>query len=588
LQRNDAGHNYSFARYSSGSLIHALGSFPYSFSSTAFDNASQDFSFITREGYEHLIYRASHSALIIVSKPAVSIFSRLSLFSFILFFFSLLFFISYFLFQIVSNKISYPLNLKQRIRSSIVALVLFSFILISIGTVYYFNHKYEQDIKQTVLEKLNILWFTLRDNLDLDTYLSAEKKEAGVTALNNIVTNLQLDFNVYDETGRLFYSSQPKIYELGIVSTLMSPEALFEMRQNERTQYIHPEHIGKLNYISAYTPLTDRDGKITGYANLPYLEKQNQVHKEISSFLSALLTIYMFLLALAVFIALIITSRITKPLLLIQEKLSKIALGQRNENIEWKTNDEIGALVHEYNRMVDELAISAEKLSRSERESAWREMAKQVAHEIKNPLTPMKLHIQHLQRSMQNRSKEEVQESIQRTGKLLIDQIDTLSNIATEFSNFANMPRSENQVLDLTEIISSVISLFIQTPGVEFMVNAEPGEKKIFADKLQIQRVFSNLIKNAIQSLPEGKNGTIQLDLKKLNDSIVVSVTDNGTGIPQDMHAKIFTPNFTTKSSGMGLGLAIVKSSVEQIGGVVWFETKENEGTTFFVRLPAA
>jgi two-component system, NtrC family, nitrogen regulation sensor histidine kinase NtrY len=243
--------------------------------------------------------------------------------------------------------------------------------------------------------------------------------------------------------------------------------------------------------------------------------------------------------------------------------------------------------VNEYNRMINELAISAEKLSRSERESAWREMAKQVAHEIKNPLTPMKLHLQHLQRSIQQSSEAEMREAIQRTAKILIEQIDSLSSIATEFSNFANMPRSQNQVLDLKEIISSVVSLFNQTPNIEIHISNQHDENKVLADRQQLQRVFSNLIKNAIQSIPEDRKGRIQIDIKKENNTCIVSVADNGIGIAEDQRAKIFSPSFTTKSTGMGLGLAIVKSTIEQAGGSVWFESKEHEGATFFVELPA-
>jgi nitrogen fixation/metabolism regulation signal transduction histidine kinase len=352
---------------------------------------------------------------------------------------------------------------------------------------------------------------------------------------------------------------------------------------------VHPEHIGKLNYISAYSPLTNRNGDITGYANLPFLEKQNELNKEISGFLSALITIYVLLLALAVLIALIISSRITQPLLLIQEKLSNIHLGRHNESIEWNRKDEIGELVQEYNRMIGELAISAEKLSRSERESAWREMAKQVAHEIKNPLTPMKLQLQHLQRALKDDTNlERLRGDVERINKMLIEQIDNLSAIATEFSNFANMPRPQNETLILSDTLSSSIHLFSGTPGITIFFHDDNKERKINADRQQMIRLFSNLIKNAMQAIPENKEGRIDVNAQTTNCFHLVSISDNGTGIPEEQRSKIFTPNFTTKTSGMGLGLAIVKSTAEQAGGRVWFETKENEGTTFFVEFPAA
>jgi len=588
IRSYEAEANYSFARYNQGSLIYAYGNFPYSFSSAPFREAKNDFTFLQNEDYDHLIYHASPSALIIVSKPAESSFTALSLFSYILFFFSIIFFAAYFAILLAQKRIRYPFNLKQRIRSSILALVLFSFVLIAAGTIYYITHKYEQDVNKNILSQLNSLWFSLNDSMNLENNLSVVNKEQSQSSLNDLVNNLSLDFNLYDESGNLFYSSQPKIFEKGLISARMNPEALFEMDQNERTQFVHPENIGKLKYISAYSPLTSHAGNITGYVNLPFLEKQNELNKEISDFLSALITIYMLLLALAVFIALVISSRITQPLLLIQNKLSNINLGSRNESIEWKRNDEIGALVHEYNRMIDELAISAEKLSRSERESAWREMAKQIAHEIKNPLTPMKLQLQQLQRALKDdMSTEKLKENVERINKMLIEQIDNLSNIASEFSNFANMPRTENETLNLAEVLSSAIFLFSGSPGITILFNDDGSDRKVFADRGQLLRLFSNLIKNAIQSIPEGKEGRIEINVETSGGFHIASVQDNGTGIAAEQRSKIFTPNFTTKTSGMGLGLAIVKNTAEQAGGKVWFETKENEGTTFFVQLPA-
>jgi nitrogen fixation/metabolism regulation signal transduction histidine kinase len=269
-----------------------------------------------------------------------------------------------------------------------------------------------------------------------------------------------------------------------------------------------------------------------------------------------------------------------------QEKLSNIRLGKRNETLEWKRNDEIGELVREYNRMVDELAVSAEKLARSERESAWREMAKQVAHEIKNPLTPMKLSMQHLQRAWNEKS-DNMDELFSRISKTLIEQIDALSNIASEFSNFAQMPRAKNETLDLSKIISSVINLFSGTPNIKIIFEDDKAARRIFADREQLIRLFSNLIKNSIQAIPENTEGKIEVRIKTENDFHIISIRDNGTGIAPEQQEKIFMPSFTTKTSGMGMGLALVKNIAEQAGGKVWFETKPEEGSTFFVELPS-
>ena len=259
------------------------------------------------------------------------------------------------------------------------------------------------------------------------------------------------------------------------------------------------------------------------------------MNKEVSGFLSALLNIYVFLLAIAVFVTVVISSRITKPLLLIQEKMSGVRLGSINEKIAYQKNDEIGQLVHEYNRMLEELASSADKLAQSERESAWREMAKQVAHEIKNPLTPMKLSVQHLQRNLQHKDDKD-----------------------REFVN------------------------------LEIKLSGNNEAHYVHADKDHLNRIFSNVLKNALQAIPDERKGKITIDIKNTINDIRIEISDNGIGIPDDKKDKIFIPNFTTKSSGTGLGLAMVKNLVEQSGGKVWFTTEVNSGTTFYIDLPKA
>jgi two-component system, NtrC family, nitrogen regulation sensor histidine kinase NtrY len=284
-------------------------------------------------------------------------------------------------------------------------------------------------------------------------------------------------------------------------------------------------------------------------------------------------------------VAVFISNQITRPLVLIQENLQKMQLGKRNEPIQYKRDDEIGSLVKEYNKKVDELAVSAELLARSERESAWREMAKQVAHEIKNPLTPMKLNIQHLQRAKGDG--EEFKKYVERVSAVLIEQIDNLSNIATEFSNFAKIPTARNQVFLLAEQLQKIIELFESHENVEIKFHPSKLENiEVNADREQLSRALINLLKNAIQSIPEGQTGKIDIHLKRRDHMALILVTDNGAGIPEELREKLFSPSFTTKSSGMGLGLAIVKNIVENFAGKIWFETDTEKGTTFYIEIP--
>lgn len=586
-KENSGLKDYSFARYSKGSLIYEYGSYAYSFSDKIFNEAGDDFSFITIDGYSHLVFRSSPNALIIVSKPAETAVYVLTLFSWVFAFFSIVVSLLYVLYQLLSGKSHFQLNLTLRIQLAVVLMVVLSFLFIGTGTVTYIFKKYDTDQKRSISEQVNGLWFLTGDLVGFRNPLSSVTPESLMPQLNALVKNLNLDFNLYDEKGYLYYSSQPKIFEQNIVSGRMNPEAYFEMQQEGKTQYIHPENAGKLNYISAYAPFTDSRGNIIAYLNLPYFEKQNELNREISGFLSALINIYVLLFALSLLLTLFVSSRITQPLLLIQEKLRGIRLGKRNEQIEYSRKDEIGQLVQEYNRMIDELSESADKLAQSERESAWREMAKQVAHEIKNPLTPMKLSVQHVQMAWkENRPGKE--EMIDRMANTIIQQIDSLSAIATEFSNFAKMPVAQLEEIQVHEILQSTIDLFGETPAVEIQYHNTDESLSVLADKDQLLRVFSNLLKNAIQSIPSGRNGIIYVDVKKESSSLLVSVKDNGIGIKDDEKEKIFRPNFTTKSSGTGLGLAMVKNIVENSGGKVWFTSTHEVGSTFFVSLPLA
>jgi nitrogen fixation/metabolism regulation signal transduction histidine kinase len=236
--------------------------------------------------------------------------------------------------------------------------------------------------------------------------------------------------------------------------------------------------------------------------------------------------------------------------------------------------------------MIDELARSADMLAKSERESAWREMAKQVAHEIKNPLTPMKLSVQYLQKAWDEKS-DDWEERLQRFTRTIVEHIDTLSAIASEFSDFAKMPQKKEIRLNLSDIIKKSIDLYSDIENIQFRYTAVPDPPyHVMADKNQLIRVFNNLIQNAVQAIGKRHDGNISIQLEKRGREYLISVTDNGPGIPDDMMDKIFSPSFTTKTSGMGLGLALVRSIIVEAGGSISFESSSEKGTTFFIRLP--
>ncbi|HEY6503590.1 MAG TPA: HAMP domain-containing sensor histidine kinase, partial [Chitinophagaceae bacterium] len=292
-----------------------------------------------------------------------------------------------------------------------------------------------------------------------------------------------------------------------------------------------------------------------------------------------------FIFLIAGLIALFITNRITRSFSLISDKMKEVNLTRVNEAIVWNREDEIGELVKEYNKMVNKLEQSAVALAKTEREGAWREMARQVAHEIKNPLTPMKLSIQYLQKSIDS-NQPNVKELSGNVANTLVEQIDHLSKIAADFSQFANIGITNVEKFDLHEVIGSLKELYQPNEKVEFIWYPLRQQVMIEADKTQMNRLFTNLFTNAVEA--NADHCRIEVKEELFDGSVRISIKDNGEGIPPEVQPKIFMPNFTTKSSGTGLGLAMCKGIIEQAKGRIWFETEKGKGTVFHVELPLA
>lgn len=390
-----------------------------------------------------------------------------------------------------------------------------------------------------------------------------------------------LDLNLFDLSGNLLISSNPRIFEEKDIPSKVSNEILQKLVDGNE-KIVLEKGVDKDEFYVAYWHFSDLDGRPIAVTNIPYYDIDSENKQEIESFLLDLILIYIGLFVAAGIIALVLSNYITQSLQRIAERMKDVDLAKKNEPLRWNSNDEIGALVTEYNRMLKEAEKSTKALAKSERESAWREMAKQVAHEIKNPLTPMKLRIQHLQRAMDDNA-EDWQDKFKTTAESLIIQIETLTNIANEFSNFAQMPKAKEEVLELADAIEDAIETFSQMPNASVTFKKPGFKTAIKADKDQILRVFNNLVKNGLQSIPEDREGLVDIRLKEYEGMYMVEVRDNGIGVPKEIEEKIFVPNFTTKSRGMGLGLAMVKNIVESTGGEIWFKTKQNQGTTFYI-----
>ncbi|HEX5002120.1 MAG TPA: HAMP domain-containing sensor histidine kinase [Bacteroidia bacterium] len=580
--------DYSIANYRDNQLINQSGPYNYLNNGAAYlskTDTTLNEQFIEYDGYSHLIYKKAGGGVLIISTLTPGLLAYISLFSYLFALSGAVFMSGFFIQRLIRARGKVHLNLKTRIQSSVVLIVLTGMLLIGGATVYFIYNNYVNKLNDAVTEKLKSVRSSITELPGVRNGDKSISEEMGY-ALSGIGATLSANFNIYSTDGKLLFSTQSKLYDQGIIAPLMERQAMDELNVSGRSFHSRLEKAGKLKYLSAYLQLRDLDNKVTGYVNLPYYARQEELNREISTFLIALINIYVLLFSVSLLIAFIISDRITNPLQLIQQSLARIRLGASNETIRYNHPDEIGALVREYNRMVNELAESAGRLARSERESAWREMAKQVAHEIKNPLTPMKLSVQHLQRAYKE-NHPNLEAMVKRVSETLIDQIETLSHIANEFSNFAQMPKGNNIELDLLPAIKSVVDLYVDSDNATVTFSSSVAETaKVFADKDQLSRVFSNLLKNAVQSIPDNKKGNIDVHVSADETHIKISIADNGIGIPESRKAVLFTPNFTTKTGGTGLGLAMSKNIIEQSGGTIWFESEENKGTVFYIRLP--
>lgn len=484
---------------------------------------------------------------------------------------------------VVKNR-RIQLSLRSRIYFTMLALIMISFVLT--GVTAYFNFRQQNTAynkerfrrkEKQIKEAMNYLL------TDYGGFIPPEQiSEVFSGKVLELYDIHGVHVNLYSLRGNLLATSLdassdtiPSTIEYTIFKQLTSG--------NDRAETeIEIEHSPS---ILAYWYYSDAEGRRMAITNVMY--DKTQVNKEeLSSFLIQLTQIYIILFVGAAILAYFLSNYIVKSLQQIGRKMQQIRVGERNEPLVWSSDDEIGALVNEYNRMLTEVESSAELLAKSERDAAWREMAKQVAHEIKNPLTPMRLRIQHLQRAWLDQA-DNFDQRLEITAETLIEQIDTLAHIADEFSNFATMPKARTEAVDLAQVMRGVAELFGESESVQVRFSSPLESAPIRADRSQIQRVFNNLVKNAVQAMDGGQAGRVTLTLELVEASYHASVEDNGKGIPEADFQKIFVPNFTTKSTGTGLGLAMTKSIVESVGGTISFRSTPGEGTTFTVTIPA-
>jgi nitrogen fixation/metabolism regulation signal transduction histidine kinase len=403
------------------------------------------------------------------------------------------------------------------------------------------------------------------------------------------VANLtESDINMYGvefQRGRLIATSQPAVFEKHLLSNYVDPRALTGIANIGTTSMILDEKIGDLNYKSAYVAVkSSQSGELLGILSVPFFGSQVNIERRIINLIVIVLNTFTLIFIAFLFISYFISTNLVFPLKQMISRIRITSLTGKNQPIEYQSPDEIGQLVDAYNSMITKLELSRKALAQSEKEAGWREMAKQVAHEIKNPLTPMKLTLQHLKMRM-NKERNEENNSFEKAIDSMLHNIDTLNNIADSFSNYAKMPVPESIRFDISGLLKQVAGLYINNDESDVTFHLPEEELFVRGDENWLGRAFSNLVINSIQAA-EGKKAVVIVDLVRSKDKLLITVKDNGKGIPESIRERIFVPNFSTKFTGSGIGLAVARRAVEHAGGRIWFESEEGVGTTFYIELP--
>ncbi len=477
------------------------------------------------------------------------------------------------------------LSLRLRIFLSMIFLTLIASVLIAAVSIYQFKKEAREYHQDRLERKENAIVEHINYVLQNTTYPLSTKNIPLIfkEKIGEIADVHSMELNFYDLKGNLLLSSKA-LFRQDKEAPKINPSTLEILESTLEKRYVEFKTIDSLKMRYSYSYIKDNKFKPLAILNLPYEEDTDFYDNELRSFLMRFGQVYTFMLLIAIALSYFLSSYITKSLKIISDKIKETDFNQQNQRIFLEEGSkEINLLVQAYNSMVDKLEESATKLAQSEREQAWREMAKQVAHEIKNPLTPMRLTVQSFQMRF-NENDPEIKKKLDDYSKTLIQQIDTMSSVANAFSNFASMPAQQNETLNVVKIVELSLDIFN-----EDFIHFTSSEEEIIArlDRTQLIRVITNLVKNAIQSMADSdENKRVDVVVYRENRNVIIKVKDNGKGISEENKVRIFEPKFTTKSSGMGLGLAIIKNIIENYNGTITFESEENVGTEFIVSFP--
>lgn len=578
---------YSYAKYMDNRLVIYKGVYVYPMVCNP-DDYPNGFSVMKEEDHIHFVSRSDNDNIIIITRERRNIYHYLVSFSYLMLFysgFSFIFLRGRRLVRKRNLRIRLPRkSFRRKITYLITVSLVVSLISMGFGSVWFCLNYYRNSNHAMMEEMLQTVQVTLTDLCKYAEGYQQINTSSVYQSLEMLAKNTQTTINLYDPHGRMIRSTQPELFDRYLLASRINPQAYYQLVHENRMQVITEETLGELEYSSLYAPIYNSQGKLVAIANIPYFAKGSYAVDDVPSILAAIINIYILLLIAAIFVGTALANQLSEPLAEIGRKMKLIDVSKETEHINYRNQDELGELVGAYNKMVDALEESTRRLAQTEREQAWSEMARQIAHEIKNPLTPMRLSIQHLIR-MKQRGVEGWEEKFEEVASSLLEQIDILSNTASEFSSFAKFYYEESTVLDLAELINDQKLFFDTRDNIRIAYSYCHRDCMVQVRKGQIIRVLVNLVSNAIQALEE-KGGYIRITLNEEAGFYVVAIEDNGPGVKDEDVNKLFKPNFTTKSSGTGLGLAICRNIIEQSGGKISYHRSELGGACFSFTLP--
>ncbi len=570
--------SFDYGVFRNGELLYKQGqvTFENNLYGTDFKNPALYNSGMEHDGYHYFGVKANDGRILIVVSPTYGLQAVLSNFSFVFLLMLFLVALSFLAMRLTSRKTQF--NLSTKIQLFLGLSFLLPMFIVSIALINTLNRSYKEEIDRSFRKRS----FNMVENL-IDQSEAYFSSEINIDEYSNEVAKAaaisQSDLNVYSVSGKLVSTSQPEIFKLNLLSDLLNPEALYKINQKREQNIIATEHIGQLEFKTSYTALRSyEDGRVLGILAMPYFDSKNHLHRQQVEVFNNLVVIFSFIFLVSLVGGNFIIGQMVRPLKQIGDRISKTSLQETNQPIQYEARDEIGSLVQEYNKMLLKLEESKEALAISQKESAWKEIARQVAHEIKNPLTPMRLKIQQLMRIVASDSK------AYKTYTSLIVQVDSLSSIADSFSEFAKMPAPNPETIDLLHMVEHTLDLYHGEEATIFR-DFQLQEARIYIDPKIFGRILTNIVLNALQAV-EDREPHIHMEVRSLGGKVLLSIRDNGKGIPEEEREKIFTPYFSTKTTGSGIGLAVAKKGIENAGGNIWFESVEGEGTTFFITLP--